>query len=100
MRNNSLTLTGALSPVRALANMSQSKIKVDKAVVRPSNGQLIPQELGLYMEEITMSVSCCCKPEAAGILQVDLDGDEMTRVIWKDIKEKVCFLITMNRVLT
>ena len=80
--------------------MSQSKIKVDKAVVRPSNGQLIPQELGLYMEGITMSVSFCCKPEAAGILQVDLDGDEMTRVIWKDIKEKVCFLITMNRVLT
>lgn len=22
-------------------------------------------------------------------MQVDLDGDEMTRVIWKDIKEKV-----------
>jgi isocitrate dehydrogenase len=22
---------------------------------------------------------------------VELDGDEMTRIIWKDIKEKVCW---------
>ena len=29
-------------------------------------------------------------PDALDGMQVDLDGDEMTRVIWKDIKEKVC----------
>lgn len=23
---------------------------------------------------------------------VELDGDEMTRIIWKDIKDKVCML--------
>lgn len=30
---------------------------------------------------------------------VDLDGDEMTRIIWDEIKKKVVFVVTANRQL-